>query len=271
MFAPVLLAALAWGQDAVRGEYVATAAGCVSCHTAPGGVPWAGGYPLETKFGTFYGTNLTPDPTHGIGGWSEADFARALREGKGPDGKPYWPAFPYPAFTNLTDQDVADVFAYLRTIPPDPRADTPHEPKGGYGAASVRAWRTFEFREGAFEPDSDESAEHNRGDYLVTAVGHCGECHTPRNGIGGRREGRELAGSDDEPEGGPNLTPHVDGLGGWTVDDFESLLTVGMKPDGDFVGGVMGDIVRDQTSKLTPEDRRAIATYLMAVKPLPSR
>jgi len=265
----IFLALAAFAQDPDRGAAIAAAAGCTSCHTADDGPAWAGGDAIVTKFGTFYASNLTPDLEHGIGAWSEEDFFRAMRKGKSPDGKAYWPTFPYPSYTRMTDADLRDLFAFLGTVEPVALPDVvPEDPPARVG---LGLWRMFEFRAGAFEPDERRDAEWNRGAYLVRAVVHCGECHTPRNGIGGVREGRELSGSDMEPNGGPNLTPHADGIGGWSASDLDALLTLGMEPDGDFVGGHMADVVTIQTAPLSPEDRRAIGVYLAALKPLPTR
>lgn len=253
--------------DADRGAHVADLAGCAACHTAEGGTPYAGGHRVETPFGVFVGTNLTPDPTHGLGTWTVDDFAKAVRHGIGPDGTRYWPAFPFPAFTGLSDADVADLWAYLQTLPPSDRANEPHEVDRGRW--QLRFWRPLAFHpRGAFEPDPDQSDAWNRGAYLVRHVGHCGECHTPRGGIGGTRDKRFLGGSDLEPEPGPNLTSHPDALGGWSVSDWTTFMELGMTAEGDFVGGEMGRVVEEGTARLSPEDRRAMAEYLVTVPPV---
>lgn len=269
MIVAFVVGVLSFAQDAERGAYLATAAGCASCHTAPDGPAWAGGYAVETEFGTFYGSNLTQDPEHGLGAWSEDDFVRAMRAGRSPDGRAYWPAFPYPSFTGMTDADLRDLYAFFRTVEAVGRPEEAHT--GTRGRVALSFWRLFEFRRWSYEADPEEDPAWNRGAYLVRAVGHCGECHTPRNGIGGLRDRLALSGSDDPPAGGPNLTPHPDGLAGWSVGDLETLLAIGMTPDGDFVGGHMTDVVTEQTASLTPEDRRAMATYLAALTPLRTR
>jgi len=253
--------------DPVRGKAIADLASCASCHTADDGVPYAGGHGIVTDFGTFYGTNLTPDVEHGIGDWTFADFQRAMRHGKGPDGTRLWPAFPFTSFQRIDDRDLHDLWAYLRSLPPSPTENRAHET--GRGRWQLRFWRALAFRDrGVFEPDPDATAEENRGHYLVDAIGHCGECHTPRGGLGGLKQRRYLGGSDTEPEPGPNLTPSKAGLGDWTLDDWTTFLELGMTPDGDFVGGQMGRVIEEGTSQLSQEDRRAIGVYLMGIEPV---
>jgi mono/diheme cytochrome c family protein len=258
--------------DAARGAAIATVARCAACHTAPGGTPLAGGYAIVTRFGTFYGTNLTADPEHGLGAWTEADFFRAVRHGRSPDGRPYYPAFPYPSFTRLTDADLHDVWAWLRTVPPDPSPNRPHDLHRAWrGRWILGVWQLLELRVGPVEADrstggsSDTSdpATLARGAYLVDAVGHCGECHTPRDALGGLRRHRALEGSDTPPEPAPDITPG--GLAGWTRADVASFLADGMAPDGDFAGGGMHDVIRDGTARLSAADRDAIAAWLLAM------
>jgi mono/diheme cytochrome c family protein len=257
--------------DAKRGEYLAAAGGCVGCHTAQGkdAVPFAGGRELKTPFGTFYGPNITPHPQAGIGRWTEADFVRALREGLRPDGAHYYPAFPYPSYTKITDADLRDLWAYLRTLPPSARANQPHDLQFPFGLRFlVAGWKWLFFAPGAFAPDPKASAPVNRGAYLVQALGHCGECHTPRSSLGGPRQDRFLAGGKG-PEGKnvSNLTPtRLDKLSDAELRDF--LLTA-MTPDGDVAAEAMGEVVTNTTSKLTPEDLAALIAYLRTLPPLP--
>lgn len=251
--------------DAAHGETLARLGGCASCHTADDGAPYAGGHEIKTEFGSFYGSNLTPDRDHGLGAWTYDDFERAMRHGIGPDGTRYWPAFPYTSFQRLTDDDLADLWAYLQTLPASDRPEIPHERQARW---QLRIWRPLAFRQrGVFEPDADRSEVANRGAYLTEAVAHCGECHTPRGGLGGLKHRAFLAGSDAEPEGGPNLTPHEDALGAWTHSDWTLFLESGMTPEGDFVGGQMGRVVREGTAKLSEADRAAMATFLMGIPP----
>ena len=197
--------------DAKRGEYLSKAGGCLGCHTVEAKdakekpVPYAGGRALKTPFGTFYGPNITPHPEAGIGRWSEADFMRAMREGRRPDGSNYFPAFPYPSFTLITDADLRDLWAYLRSLPQSSRPSEPHDLGFLYRwRFLVGAWKWLYFTPGPFAPEPGKSAQLNRGAYLVRALGHCGECHTPRNFLGGPKKDRFLAGAKDIA---PNLTP----------------------------------------------------------------
>jgi mono/diheme cytochrome c family protein len=265
----VLFASLALAQgDPKRGEYLSKAGGCVGCHTEAreGAVPYAGGRALKTPFGVFYGPNITPHPQAGLGRWSEADFMRAMREGRRPDGAHYFPAFPYPSFTKISDADLRDLWAYLRSLAPDPRASRPHELKLLYRwRFLVGLWKWLFFTPGAFAPDPQRSTELNRGAYLVQALGHCGECHTPRNLLGGPKKGRELAGS--KLTEAPNLTPtRLKKKDDAEVKDF--LLT-GMTPEGDVAAESMSEVARNTTSQLTPQDLDAIIAYLRSLPPLP--
>jgi mono/diheme cytochrome c family protein len=255
-----------------RGAYIFTASGCVECHTRKGGKLLAGGRALKTPFGTYYTPNITPDPTDGIGRWSERDFARALRDGIGPDGTHYFPVFPYPSFTFMTDADMGDLYAYLRTVPPVAEPNRSHEIPFPFNLRlGMLIWNRLYLKHGPFEPDPHASVEVNRGDYLVTALGHCGECHTPRGRLGNLDLDQHLAGTGQGPEGGlvPNITPDPEtGIGKWSVKDIDYLLETGMKPDGDDVGDGMADVVELGTSKLTAEDRADIAAYLKSVPPI---
>ena len=270
-------AALAQGPDpeAVRrGEYLFHAGGCLGCHTDTrnNGATLAGGRALKTPFGTFYGPNITVDPEHGIGRWSEADFIRALREGVSPDGTHYYPAFPYTSFTQMTDADLRDLWAYLRTVPAVAQPNRPHDLGFPYNFRPLLAgWKLLNFKPGAFQPDPARPQAINRGAYLVQALTHCGECHTPRDSLGGLDGSRSYAGTPDGPEGErvPNITPHPGtGIGKWSEGDLLDLLRVGMMPDGDFVGGSMGEIVRNTTGKLNEPDLRAIVAYLKGLPPI---
>jgi mono/diheme cytochrome c family protein len=260
--------------DAQRGEYVFAAAGCLGCHTEKGGERLAGGRGLPTPYGTFYTPNITPDPTHGIGRWSEADFFRAMREGEAPDGSSYFPAFPYTSYTAMTDQDIRDLWAHLRAQPASAKVDRPHELSAPYGWRFVMpVWKALYFEPGPLPAQPAKSEEWRRGEYLTRALGHCGECHTPRGSLGAMDNSRLMAGvpKGQGPEGDavPNLTPHPDGLADWSPGDITTVLSMGMLPDGDFVGSGMNEVVENSTSKLTEADRRAIATYLKDIPPVP--
>ncbi len=257
-----------------RGAYVFAAAGCAECHTDKKGhgKPLAGGRALKTPFGTFYSPNITPDPQYGIGRWSDADFRRALREGIGPNGTHYFPVFPYPSFTNMTDADIRDLRAYLVTLRPVAQPNKPHQIKFPFGFRPLMAvWNRLYLARGPFRPDPARSAAWNRGAYLVQALGHCGECHTPRDALGALDWDRPLSGTERGPEGNtvPNITPDKEtGIGDWSERDIAYLLETGFKPDGDVVADGMSEVVDDSTSRLGPEDRAAIAQYLKSLAPI---
>lgn len=258
--------------NAGRGEYIFHAAGCASCHTdiKHKGPPLAGGRALVTPFGTFYSPNITPDREHGIGAWSEADFVKALRQGRAPDGSAYYPAFPYPSYTAMRDDDIRDLWAFLRTQPAVDKPNHEHDLRFPFGwRPLVRIWQ-FLFLEEGPRPEADaKSAEWRRGAYLVRAVGHCGECHSPRNLLGAIEDARALSGNPDGPDGRrvPNITPGGKDIRDWSVKAIASYLGTGVTPDGDFVGGAMVEVIENSTSKLTDADRQAIATYLESLPP----
>ena len=258
-----------------RGRYLLDAAGCAGCHTdrKNRGKPLAGGRALKTPFGTFYSPNITPDKDHGIGRWAIDDFDRALRQGVAPDGSHYFPAFPYTAYTRMTGRDVGDLWAYMVTAAPVARADKPHDLNWPYGwRPLVGLWKALYFTPGPLP--SAGAAGAGRGAYLVEALGHCAECHTPRNALGGFRSDMALAGTNAGPTGGviPNITPdRQTGIGTWSAVDVEWLLERGMLPDGDTVGAEMGEVVESTTGRLTKADRQAIITYLRTVPPVNHR
>jgi len=263
--------ALAQG-DAKRGEYLAKAGGCAGCHTEDkkDAVPFAGGRALKTPFGTFFGPNITPHPQAGIGSWTEADFFRAMREGDRPDGKNYFPAFPYPSFTKIVDRDLRDLWAFLRTLPPNARASQEHDLGFFYRwRFLVTFWKWFFFAPGPFTALPGLSDIANRGAYLVQAIGHCSECHTPRNFFGGPNKSRFLAGGKG-PDGKDvaNLTPTR--LKKWSDKDLQDLLTTGIDPEGDVVAETMGEVVQNTTSQLAPSDLNALIAYLRTLPPIPS-
>jgi mono/diheme cytochrome c family protein len=260
-----------------RGEYLFNAGGCLGCHTDTknNGKKLAGGRALGTPFGTFYSPNITADRQTGIGGWSEADFIRALREGVRPDGAYYFPVFPYTSFTGMSDQDIKDLRAYILSLPAVAQANKPHDVGFPFSWRFLQmGWRMLNFTEGPFKPEAAKSADINRGAYLVQALAHCGECHTPRNFMGGLKSSMAYAGTPDGPEGErvPNITPHPDtGIGKWSAADIQDLLNSGMTPEGDFVGGSMGEVVRNTTGKLNEADLKAIVAYIRSVKPIDNK
>lgn len=251
-----------------RGAYLARAGGCIACHSDPasGRAPLAGGAPIASGFGTFVPPNLTTDPTHGIGAWRIEDFAKAVRQGISPEGEPYYPAFPYAFYGHLTDQDIADLWAAFRTVPPvaepGPPSDLPFPINQRFG---LKLWRAAFLHAPPTTPRDDKSEEWNRGQWLVNGLAHCGACHTDRNLLGARRVEARLAGSDDLPGGkiAPAITPAALAGNGWTVDSMAYALKSGVAPDGDVLGGGMGEVVQQGTAWLSPEDRRAMAVYLM--------
>lgn len=253
-----------------RGAYLATAAGCLGCHTEEkeGADAYAGGRALETPFGRFYGPNITPHPEAGIGRWSERDFRRALRRGEGPGGTHLYPAFPYPSFTRITDNDLRDLWAYFRSLAPSDRKNRPHELRFPYSwRALLWIWKLLYFEPGTAVAVQGRSPEIARGDYLVNALGHCGACHTPRNALGGPREDRRLAGGKG-PDGKriPNLTPG--GLRRWSDAEVKDFLVTGLTPDGDIAARAMGEVIRNTTSQLTPQDLSALVAYLRSLPPV---
>ncbi|MBM4221020.1 MAG: c-type cytochrome, partial [Gammaproteobacteria bacterium] len=257
-----------------RGRYLVHAGGCISCHTADreGAVPLAGGRRLETPFGIFYSPNLTPDRKTGIGGWTDDDFRAALRHGRAPDGSPYYPVFPYPAYAGMNDADVLAIAAWLRSIPPIQSPVPPHDlPWYLRSRWLMLGWNLLYFDPQPFEADPARDADWNRGAYLVRHLGHCGECHTPRNVLGARDDACELAGNPDGPDGEkiPNIRQdRAGGIGRWTTEDLLLFLEMGMLPDGDFTGSSMSAVIDDNTSQLTADDRRAIAAYLKSLAAL---
>jgi mono/diheme cytochrome c family protein len=257
-----------------RGKYILRAAGCVTCHTAEAeeALPLAGGRQLATPFGTFHAPNIPPHRSLGIGRWSETDFRRALSHGLSPAGDPYYPAFPYTSYTGMTGRDMRDLFSYIRSLPAVANAVPGHDLAFPFNIRmALWPWRWLYFEPATFEPDPDRSDAWNRGAYLVNHLGHCGECHTPRNALGAKDDTRPLAGKPEGPEGKavPNITPHPDdGIGGWDSADITFFLQTGFLPDGDVAGGGMGSVIEDSTSHLTDDDRTAIATYLMSLDPV---
>jgi mono/diheme cytochrome c family protein len=223
---------------------------------------------LATPFGTFYSPNITPDSQTGIGRWTDAQFLRALREGVRPDGANYFPVFPYPSFTKITDADALAIKAYLFSLPTVRQTNRSHDVSFPLSWRFLQnGWKWLFFTPARFHPAQERSEAYNRGAYLVTALAHCGECHTPRNWFGATEPDRFLAGTPAGPDGKkvPNITPDSKtGIGDWSEDDIVTLLATGQTPDFDFAGGAMAEVVKS-TARLTEEDRRAIAAYLRSL------
>jgi mono/diheme cytochrome c family protein len=257
-----------------QGEYLFRVAGCATCHTDEKnkGAPLAGGRALVTPFGTFYTPNITPDPETGIGRWTDEDFRRALREGKNPQGHDYYPAFPYTSYTQMTDADLLAIKRYLFGQKPVHQANKPHE-LAWYvrSRLTLKVWKKPFFSPGVFTPQPEQSAVWNRGAYLVNAVAHCGECHTPRNPMGGLTKSKFLAGNPNGPDGAavPNITPDkTTGIGKWRESDLVDYLETGAKPDGDYAGDAMAEVIDNNLKHLTKEDRKAIASYVLSLPPI---
>lgn len=261
--------------NAERGAYILRLAGCVTCHTAPkGGAHLAGGRELKTPFGSFFTPNITPDPETGIGNWSDEDFVRALRKGKSPSGKPYYPAFPYTSYTRMTQQDIIDLKAHLDSVASVRNPVPDHDLGFPFSVRAVMyVWRGLFLDTEPFVPDPSQSEIWNRGAYIVNGPGHCGECHTPRNFMGAVKSSRPLSGNPKGPdnESVPNITGHSRlGIDEWSEDDLVTFLQSGFTPDGDFASGGMADEIEDVTSKLTDADVAAIAVYLKSLPAIPA-
>jgi mono/diheme cytochrome c family protein len=249
--APLLLAAdLPPSGPMSPGEYIYRASGCYGCHTDEkgGGKPLAGGHALKTDFGTFYTPNITPDPDTGIGKWTEQDFIRAMREGRSPGGDHYYPSFPYPSYTKLTDDDLRALWQFLKTRPAVKQANRPHDLKFFARARTfVGSWKALYFKPGAYQPDPGQSAAWNRGAYLAEGAAHCGECHTPRSALGGIKPDRNT------------------GIGKWSKGDLVTYLEMGLMPDGDSAGDLMAEVIDNGLRYLKKEDLVAIADYVQSL------
>ena len=261
-------------EQVLRGAYLLRAAGCVACHTdyEHGGTLLAGGRGLKTPFGIFYTPNITADPKYGIGNWNKHDFITAMTRGISPDGSHYYPVFPYTAYSGITADDLSDLWAYLRTVPLSRAPNRKHDVKFPFSIRLTNwAWKLMFFRPKAHRTEPTHSPEWNRGSYLVTTLGHCSECHTPRNLLGATKSKYAYAGTKQGPDGEkvPNITPdQKTGIGDWSQSDITWLLQTGFLPDGDVVGSLMADVVEHSTSHLTVDDQSAIAIYLQSLMPV---
>jgi len=257
--------------DLANGKEMFFAGGCTSCHAVPGQddrTRLGGGLGLKSPFGTFYVPNISPDPNDGIGRWSEADFVTAMTKGTSPDGRHYFPAFPYTSYQHMRTDDVRDLFAFLKTLPPVQGRVRDHDVPFPFSVRRLLGGWKFLFLDGKpFQPDASKGAEWNRGAYLMNGPGHCAECHSPRNALGGIIAAQRFAGGPN-PEGEgwiPNITQA--GLKDYSEKDIEYLLETGNTPDGDSVGGAMAPVIRN-TAQLAAEDRHAIAVYLKSLPPV---
>lgn len=256
-FAPELVA---------RGEVLAGAGYCSTCHTTAGRQPFAGGYPMKTSFGTIYSTNITPDAKTGIGTWSEAAFRRAMHEGVARNGSHLFPALPYDHFTKLTDADVSALYAYMMTRP---AVVSPRKSNSIPFPLNIRAlqagWKLLFFHPGRFEPDAAKSAEWNRGAYLAQGVSHCGACHTPRNALGAEKRDKAFAGAPIDNWIAPPLTAANPSPVAWDQDELVAYLRTGISRYHGTAAGPMSPVVHDGLVKLPDADIRALAVYFADV------
>lgn len=253
-----------------RGEYLTKAADCVACHTTKDGKPFAGGLAFKTPMGTLYSPNITPDKATGIGSWTDEEFLRALHEGKGKNGENLYPAFPYTSYTLLKDDDVKAIKAYLFSLPavhqPNRENDMPFPFNQRWG---LWFWNLVNFDGQRFEPDSSKDAQWNQGAYFVEALGHCGECHTPRNITMGMKDSKAYAGTEIDGWTAFNITsdPHA-GIGGWSQEQIVQYLRSGHVDGKAQAAGPMAEVIENSTRHLTDSDLNAMAVYLRTLKPL---
>ncbi len=263
------------GQSLIeKGEYIFRASGGCGCHTdiKNNGEFLAGGRPIKTPFGIFFGTNITPDHATGIGEWSDEDFIRAMTKGLSPEGNHYFPVFPYTSFHNITRDDLIALKAYIFSIPAVSKKNIPHDLLIPFGRqAMLMFWKNVIWSPQPFISDPKQTEKWNRGAYIAQALAHCGECHTPRNLLGGLKSYLHFSGSKEGPEGelAPNITPHkITGIGDWTKVDISYFLETGMKPDGDYTQGLMAEVIEQGYYFLKVEDLDAVAEYLITLLPI---
>ncbi|MBR0741315.1 cytochrome c [Bradyrhizobium liaoningense] len=257
--------------DIANGEVMFNAGGCASCHAVPNQpdrLKLGGGVAIKSPFGTFYAPNISPDPADGIGKWTDADFVNAVMHGVSPSGQHYFPAFPYTSYQHARREDVLDLFAYLKTLPAVAGKVRDHDVSFPFDIRrNIGIWK-FLFMDGKpVVADGAKSAEWKRGAYLVNSFGHCAECHSPRNALGGIISGERFAGGPN-PEGEgwvPNITQKR--LGDWSAKDIAYFLKTGELPDGDSVGGAMTRVIKN-TSLLPDSDLAAMADYLKSLPPV---
>jgi mono/diheme cytochrome c family protein len=248
-----------------RGAYLARVGNCAACHTARGGAPYAGGQGIATPFGTVYASNLTPDPTHGLGRWTSTLFWRAMHNGRSSDGRLLYPAFPYPNFTQVTREDSDALYAYLRSLPPVAQANHPHTLRFPYRfQAALAVWRALFFDPGVYQPEPAKGPEWNRGSYLVRGLSHCNACHASRNLLGATSDALELTGGLIPMQNwyAPALTSPVEGgVADWDTAQIVGLLKDGVSPRGS-VMGPMAEVIYRSTQYMSEPDLRAMAVFL---------
>lgn len=249
------------GSDASvqRGAYLVNAGGCISCHEGQQTQGLSGGMALASEFGTFYAPNITPHNETGIGQWQGADFLLALQHGRGPEGQFYFPAFPYRSYAGMTDQDVLDIGAYLLAQDAIENQVPNHETPVWLRRWMLAVWNLMADFAGDAAPVVSEDQDVLRGAYLARNLGHCGECHTPRNGLGIPILSQEFAGATL----GESHADAIDsaGLVNWSAEDFAFFLFLGMKPDGEYIGGEMESVIEHNTAMLTEDDRSSLAAF----------
>ena len=258
--------------DLANGETMFNIGGCASCHATPkqeNRLRLGGGHVLHSPFGTFKVPNISPDPKAGIGAWSELQFANAMLRGVGRNNEHLYPSFPYTSYQRMSLDDVRDLYAFLKSVPPETTPSEPHQLPFPFNIRrSLGGWKLLFLDGNPFTPDPAKDAAYNRGAYLVEGPGHCAECHSARNIFGGIKPSQRFAGGADlEGEGWvPNITPHADGLASWSVKGMEFFLETGLTPDSYAVAGNMADVIVS-TAQLSPTDRAAVAIYLKALPP----
>src|SRR6202046_2677345 len=242
-----------------RGQYLVAAGDCLSCHVREGGEPFAGGLGLNTPFGVIYTSNITPDLGTGIGAWTNDQFSHAMHDGKGAQGEDLYPAFPYPWFRRVSREDDDAIFAFLKTLPAVSYTPPKNDLSFPFSVRSfVGGWNLLFLDSQGFQPDANQSAEWNRGAYLVTGLGHCGACHTPKNSFGADKSKQELQGGKLDNWVAPDLTGNTRiGLGDWSVDDIAEFLASGRNAHA-AAGGAMADVISSFTSFINEADRRAV-------------
>src|SRR5215467_3792041 len=257
--------------DLANGKTMFYAGGCAGCHATPGQedkTRLGGGLALKSPFGTFYVPNISADPNDGIGAWSEADFVTALWKGTSPRGDHYYPALPYTSYQRMKLEDVRDLFAFIKTLPPVSGRVRDHDMAFPFNVRrGLGLWKLLFLDGKIFTPDPSKPAAWNRGAYLVNGPGHCAECHSPRNSAGGIIASQRFAGGPNPDGEGwiPNITQK--GLADWSEKEIAYMLETGMTPDGDSVGSSMTEVVRN-CSQLSADDRTAIAAYIKSLPPV---
>jgi mono/diheme cytochrome c family protein len=261
----------AYQPNLVNGATIFNAGGCSSCHAVPNQpdrTRLGGGLAIPSPFGTFYAPNISPDANDGIGRWTEAEFVTAVTRGTAPSGAHYFPAFPYPSYQHAKLEDVRDLYAFLKTLAPVPGKVRDHDVPFPFSVRrNVGVWKWLYMDGKPFVGDAARSPQWNRGAYLVNGFGHCAECHSPRNFLGGIISAQRFAGGPN-PEGEgwvPNITQK--GLAEWSAKDIAYFLETGQMPEGDSAGGAMARVIKN-TSQLSAQDREAIADYVKSLPPV---